>query len=113
MSNEARKNPAAGRRYGSLTGQFIEIKNKLQEELGREPAEFDVINEMYMAKNLTNKNKLRALQTKEILFSILLENIKYNHKHQSLLQLIFYHWVLLIQLFLQEFLPLTSPHFVQ
>ena len=78
MSNEARKNPPAGRRYGSLTGQFIEIKNKLQEELGREPAEFDVINEMYMAKNLTNKNKLRALQTKEILFSILLENIKYN-----------------------------------
>ena len=78
MSNEARKNPPAGRRYGSLTGQFIEIKNKLQEELGREPAEFDVINEMYMAKNLTNKNKLRTLQTKEILFSILLENIKYN-----------------------------------
>ena len=77
MSNEARKDPPAGRKYGSLHEQFNEIKKKLKKELKREPAEYDVINEMYMAKNLTNKDKLQKLKTKEILIAILLEKIKY------------------------------------
>ena len=77
MSNEARKDPPAGRKYGSLHEQFNEIKKKLKKELRREPAEYDVINEMYMAKNSTNKDKLQKLKTKEILIAILLEQIKY------------------------------------
>ena len=78
MSNEARKDPPAGRRYGSLNDQFNEIKKKLQKELKREPSEFEIINDMYMAKNLKNKEKLQKLKTKEILVAILLDNIKYN-----------------------------------
>ena len=77
MSNEARKDPPAGRKYGSLHEQLNEIKKKLKKELKREPAEYDVINEMYMAKNSTNKDKLQKLKTKEILIAILLEQIKY------------------------------------
>ena len=77
MSNEARKDPPTGRKYGSLHEQFNEIKKKLKKELKREPAEYDVINEMYMAKNSTNKDKLQKLKTKEILIAILLEQIKY------------------------------------
>ena len=78
MSNEARKDPPAGRRYGSLNNQFNEIKTKLQKELKREPSEFEIINEMYMAKNLKNKEKLQKLKTKEILIGILLDNLKSN-----------------------------------
>lgn len=78
MSNEARKDPPAGRRYGSLNNQFNEIKKKLKNELKREPSEFEIINDMYMAKNLKNKDKLQKLKTKEILVAILLDNIKYN-----------------------------------
>jgi len=78
MSNEARKDPPAGRRYGSLNDQFNEIKKKLKKELKREPSEFEIINDMYMAKNLKNKEKLQKLKTKEILVAILLDNIKYN-----------------------------------
>jgi len=78
MSNEARKDPPAGRRYGSLNDQFNEIKKKLKNELKREPSEFEIINEMYMAKNFKNKEKLQKLRTKEILVAILLDNIKYN-----------------------------------
>jgi hypothetical protein len=78
MSNEARKDPPTGRRYGSLNDQFNEIKKKLKNELKREPSEFEIINKMYMAKNLKNKEKLQKLTTKEILVAILLDNIKYN-----------------------------------
>ena len=78
MSNEARKDPPAGRRYGSLNDQFIEIKKKLEKELKREPSENEIIYHMYMAKNLKNKEKLQRLKTKEILVAILLDNIKYN-----------------------------------
>ncbi len=78
MSNEARKDPPTGRRYGSLNEQFNEHKKKLQNELKREPSEYEIIYEMYMAKNLVNKEKLQKLKTKEILVAILLENIKYN-----------------------------------
>lgn len=78
MSNEARKDPPAGRRYGSLNDQFIEIKKKLKKELEREPSENEIIYHMYMAKNLKNKEKLQKLKTKEILVAILLDNIKYN-----------------------------------
>jgi ParB-like chromosome segregation protein Spo0J len=77
MSNEARKDPPAGRKYGSLHAQFNEIKKKLEKEIKREPSESEVINEMYMAKNPTNKDKLQKLKTKEILIAILLEKIKY------------------------------------
>ena len=73
MSNEARKDPPAGRRYGSLNEQFLEIKKKLQKELNREPAEGEIIYEMYMSKNPKNKEKLQKLKTKEILVAILLE----------------------------------------
>ncbi len=78
MSNEARKDPPTGRRYGSLNDQFIEIKKKLQKELKREPSENETIYDMYMAKNLKNKEKLQKLKTKEILVAILLDNVKYN-----------------------------------
>jgi len=78
MSNEARKDPPAGRRYGSLNDQFNEIKKKLKNELKREPSEFEIINDMYMAKNLSNKEKLQKLKTKEIIIAILLDNIKDN-----------------------------------
>jgi len=78
MSNEARKDPPTGRRYGSLNEQFNEIKKKLQNELKREPSEYEIITHMYMAKNLKNKEKLQKLKTKEILVAILLDNIKYN-----------------------------------
>ena len=78
MSNEARKDPPAGRRYGSLNDQFNEIKKKLEKELKHVPSEFEIINEMYMAKNSNGKEKLQKLKTKEILIAILLDNIKYN-----------------------------------
>ncbi len=78
MSNEARKDPPAGRRYGSLNDQFNEIKTKLQQELKRPPSEFEIITDMYMARNLNNKEKLQKLKTKEILVGILLDNIKDN-----------------------------------
>ena len=78
MSNEARKDPPAGRRYGSLNNQFNEIKKKLKNKLKREPSEFEIINDMYMAKNLSNKEKLQKLKTKEIIIAILLDNIKDN-----------------------------------
>ena len=78
MSNEARKDPPTGRRYGSLNDQFIEIKKKLQKELKREPSENEIIYDMYMAKNLKNRGKLQKLKTKEILVAILLDNTKYN-----------------------------------
>ncbi len=78
MSNEARKDPPTGRRYGSLNDQFNEIKKKLQNELKREPSEYEIINDMYMAKNLNNKEKLQKLKTKEIIIAILLDNIKDN-----------------------------------
>lgn len=78
MSNEARKDPPTGRKFGSLNEQFLEIKKKLQEQLNREPAEGEVINGMYMSKNLKNKEKLQKLKTKEILIAILLENVKGN-----------------------------------
>jgi ParB-like chromosome segregation protein Spo0J len=77
MSNEARKEPPIGRKYGSLHEQFNEIKRKLKKELKREPSEHEVIFEMYMAKNTTNQDKLQKLKTKEILIAILLEQIKY------------------------------------
>ena len=57
MSNEARKDPPAGRRYGSLNEQFLEIKKKLQKEHKREPSENEIIFEMYMAKNPSNQEK--------------------------------------------------------
>jgi len=78
MSNEARKDPPAGKRYGSLNEQFNEIKKKLQNKIKREPSEFEIITEMYMAKNPTNKEKLQKLKTKEIIIAILLDNLKYN-----------------------------------
>jgi len=78
MSNEARKDPPAGRRYGSLNDQFNEIKKKLENQLKRTPSEFEVINEMYMAKDLRDKEKLQKLKTKEILIAILLDSIKGN-----------------------------------
>lgn len=78
MSNEARKDPPIGRRYGSLNEQFIEIKKKLQKESKIEPSEFEIISEMYMAKNFKNKESLQKLKTKEILVAILLDNIKFN-----------------------------------
>ena len=78
MSNEARKDPPAGRRYGSLNEQYNEIKKKLKKEIKREPSEFEIINEMYMAKNLKNKEKLQKLRTKEIIVAILLENVKFD-----------------------------------
>jgi len=78
MSNEARKDPPIGRRYGSLNEQFIEIKKKLQKESKIELSEFEIISEMYMAKNFKNKESLQKLKTKEILIAILLDNIKYN-----------------------------------
>ncbi len=78
MSNEARKDPPAGRRYGSLNDQFIEIKKELEKELKREPSENEIIYHMCMAKNLKNKEKLQKLKTKEILVAILLDSIKYN-----------------------------------
>jgi len=77
MSNEARKNPPAGRQFDSLHNQFNEIKKKLQKEIKREPSEYEVINEMYMAKNPTNKDKLQKLKTREIILAILVEQIKY------------------------------------
>lgn len=79
MSNEARKDPPTGRRYGSLNIQFTNIKKKLYDKLKREPSEFEIIHEMYMAKNSTNKEKLLTLKTREILTAILLEKIKNNH----------------------------------
>ena len=78
MSNEARKDPPAGRRYGSLNEQFNEIKKKLQKELKTEPSEYEIINEMYMAKNPSGKDSLQKLKTREILIAILLDNVKYN-----------------------------------
>jgi len=50
MSNEARKDPPAGRKYGALHEIYNEIKNKMKKDLEREPSEAEVINEMYMTK---------------------------------------------------------------
>jgi len=74
MSNEARKDPPAGKKYGALHNQFNEIKNKMKKDLGQEPSESEVINEMYMTKN----PKIKKLKTKEILIGILTSNLMYN-----------------------------------
>ena len=74
MSNEARKDPPAGKKYGALNDQFNEIKNKMKKQLKREPSESEVINEMYMTKN----PKIRRLKTKEILIGMLASNLMHN-----------------------------------
>ena len=74
MSNEARKDPPAGKKFGALNDQFNELKNKLKKTLKQEPSEYEVINEMYMTKNL----KIKKLKTKEILIGMLTSNLMYN-----------------------------------
>jgi hypothetical protein len=74
MSNEARKDPPAGKKYGALNNQYNELKKKLENILKREPSEFEVINEMYMTKN----PKIRKLKTKEILIGMITSNLMYN-----------------------------------
>jgi len=74
MSNEARKDPPAGKKYGALNEQFNEKKNQMKKSLNREPSESEVINEMYMTKN----PKIRKLKTKEILIGMLISNVMYN-----------------------------------
>ena len=74
MSNEARKDPPAGKKFDALNEQFNEIKNKLKKELKHDPTEFEVINEMYMTKN----PKIKKLKTKEIILGILTSNLMYN-----------------------------------
>ena len=74
MSNEARKDPPAGKKYSALHDQFNELKNKLKNTLKREPSEFEVISEMYMTKN----PKIKKLKTKEILIAMLTSNLMYN-----------------------------------
>lgn len=74
MSNEARKDPPAGKKFGALNDQFNELKNKMKKTLKQEPSEFEVINEMYMTKN----PKIKKLKTKEILIGMLTSNLMYN-----------------------------------
>ena len=74
MSNEARKDPPAGKKYGALNDQYNELKKKLEKILKREPSEFEVINEMYMTKN----PKIKKLKTKEILIGMITSSLMYN-----------------------------------
>ena len=74
MSNEARKDPPAGKKFGALNDQFNELKNKLKKTLKQEPSESEVISEMYMTKN----PKIKKLKTKEILIGMLTSNLMYN-----------------------------------
>ena len=71
MSNEARKDPPAGRKYGALHEIFNETQQKLKNDLGREPAEAEVINQMYMAKN----PKIAKVKTKEIILGMLVNEL--------------------------------------
>ena len=57
---------------------LMKLKRNYKNKLNRKPSEFEVINHMYMATNLKNKEKLHKLKTKEILIAMLLDSIKYN-----------------------------------
>ena len=71
MSNEARKDPPAGRKYGALNEIFHETKNKLERELRRKVAESEVINQMYMAKN----PRIARIKTKEIILGMITDEL--------------------------------------
>jgi len=83
MSNEARKDPPAGRRYGALHEIYHETKRNLQKELKREPAESEVLSQLYMAKN----PKIAKVKTKEIILGMLVDELVNDpntlvHKHE-------------------------------
>ena len=71
MSNEARKDPPAGKKYGALNNQFNEIKNKIKQEQNREASESEIISRMYMTKN----PRVKKIRTKEIIIGMLTDNL--------------------------------------
>jgi hypothetical protein len=74
MSNEARKDPPAGRKYGALNEIYHEIESKLTKELKRKPAELEVINQMYMSK-IPRVSKIRE---REIIIGMITDNLMNN-----------------------------------
>ncbi len=74
MSNEARKDPPAGRKYGALNEIYHEIETKLTNELKRKPAELEVINQMYMSR-IPRVSKIRE---REILIGMMTDNLMNN-----------------------------------
>lgn len=83
MSNEVRKDPPAGRRYGALNEIFNETKKKLERSMKRKVSESEVIDEMYMAKI----PKIAKIKIKEIIIGMITDNLINNtdslvSKHQ-------------------------------
>lgn len=71
MSNEMRKDPPAGRRYGALHEIFDETKRNLEIQLKRSPSEYEVINKMYVA----HTPQVAKFKIKEILIGILTDDL--------------------------------------
>jgi hypothetical protein len=71
MSNEVRKDPPAGRKYGALHEIFNETKRKLQAQSKRQVSEAEVINSMYMTK----MPQIAKFKVKEILIGIITDDL--------------------------------------
>lgn len=71
MSNEVRKDPPAGRKYGALHEIFNETRRKLELQLKRSVSEAEVINNMYMAK----MPQIAKFKVKEILIGIITDDL--------------------------------------
>jgi hypothetical protein len=81
MSNEVRKDPPAGRRYGALHEIFDETKRKLESKKKHPTSEAEVINNMYMAKN----PQVAKFKVKEIIIGMLTDDLM--HDKNSLIGL--------------------------
>ena len=71
MSNEVRKDPPAGRKYGALHEIFNENKRKLESQLKRSVSESEVINNMYM----TRIPQVAKFKVKEIIVGIITDDL--------------------------------------
>lgn len=71
MSNEVRKDPPAGRKYGALHEIYNETKKKLETELKRSVSEAEVINNMYMART----PQVAKFKVKEIIIGMITDDL--------------------------------------
>lgn len=71
MSNEVRKDPPAGRKYGALNEIFHETKKNLETQLKHPAAESEVINNMYMAKI----PKIAKIKIREIIIGMITDEL--------------------------------------
>lgn len=71
MSNEARKDPPAGHKYGALNEIFLESKRKIEKELKHVASESEIISQMYM----TRDPKIAKIKIKEIILGMLTDQL--------------------------------------